>query len=111
MRSVLSHDQEGKNAHITHTQTHAPGLQLSAAHPETPAAPGGVSSALTPPLHDMSPSGCGAAPRDEHGSRPAGPPPAPHSSCSENKSPGECQVQARRDLTIVQISALMMQIL
>lgn len=43
----------------------------------------------SPPLHGMSPSGCGAARHGGHGSRPAGPPPAPHSSCSGNKSPGE----------------------
>lgn len=71
----------------THTHMHSPVPQLSAAHPETPAVRGGVSLVLTPPLRDTYPSGCGAAPRDGLGSRPAGPPLAPHSSCSESKSP------------------------
>lgn len=79
----------------THTPTnaHRPGLQLDAAHPKTPAARGGVSSVQTPPLHDRSPSGCGAAPRGGHGSRPARPPPAPRSSCSGNKSPARARVK------------------
>lgn len=92
----------------TVTHTHTPGLQLSAAHPESLAARGDVSSAPTPPLRGTSPSGCGAAPRGGRGSRPAGPPPAPRSSCSENKSPGERQQQAREDLTTVRSSALKM---
>lgn len=81
----------------THTNTHTPGLQPSAAHPESPACRGGVSSAATPPLRDTSPPGCGAAPRGGRGSGPAAPPPAPRSSCSENKSPGERQQQTKKD--------------
>lgn len=78
--------QPPTHAH-TPTNAHRPGLQLDAARPKTPAARGGVSSVQTPPLHDRSPSGCGAAPRGGRGSRPARPPPAPRSSCSGNKSP------------------------
>lgn len=75
---------------------HTPGPRLAAAHPEIPAAPGGVSSGLTPPLRGTSPSGSGAARRGGRCSTPAGPPPAPHSSCSENKSPGASATRGQR---------------
>lgn len=75
---------------------HTPGPRLAAAHPETPAALGGVSSGLTPPLRGTSPSGSGAARRGGRCSMPAGPPPAPHSSCSENKSPGASATRGQR---------------
>lgn len=75
---------------------HTPGPRLDAAHPEIPAAPGGVSSGLTPPLRGTSPSGSGAARRGGRCSTPAGPPPAPHSSCSENKSPGASATRGQR---------------
>lgn len=75
---------------------HAPGPRLAAAHPETPAAPGGVSSGLTPPLRGTSPSGSGAARHGGRCSTSAGPPPAPHSSCSENKSPGASATRGQR---------------